>query len=250
MGKPIIPNLDKQQILRTVPLFTETPDAILAEVAQLLETVRCPAETTLITQGEEGDAMYILIAGQVRVHSGGRTLAILEAGSVFGEMAALDPEPRSASVTALTDLSLLRLARAALHQLIGHRPEISLGVIHVLCQTLRARTTAMVDDYAYLQQVAQLTAAAAGVEAGIYQPEAIESVTQRSDALGQLARVFQRMIREVANREEQLQQQVQELRIEVDKARQSQQVNKITGTDYFRQLRSKANALRDQLEGE
>ena len=42
---------------------------------------------------------------------------------------------------------------------------------------------------------------------------------------------------------------LQELRIEVDKARQSQQVSKITGTDYFRQLRGKANDLRDMLEG-
>jgi DNA repair ATPase RecN len=75
-------------------------------------------------------------------------------------------------------------------------------------------------------------------------------VTQRTDALGQLARVFQRMIREVYAREQRLQQQVQELRIEVDKARQTQQVKKITGTNYFQQLRSKANNLRDLLDGE
>ena len=66
--------------------------------------------------------------------------------------------------------------------------------------------------------------------------------------LGQLARVFQQMIREVYAREQRLQQQVQELRIEVDKARQTQQVSKITGTDYFQQLRGKANNLRDMLE--
>ena len=74
-------------------------------------------------------------------------------------------------------------------------------------------------------------------------------MTKRTDALGQLARVFQRMIREVYAREQRLQQQVQELRIEVDKARQAQQVHKITGTDYFRQLRGKANDLREQLQG-
>jgi len=107
----------------------------------------------------------------------------------------------------------------------------------------------MVEDYHYLQQVAQLTAAASSVEAGIYQPESITEVTERGDALGQLARVFQRMIREVYTREQLLQQQVQELRIEVDKARQTQQVHKITGTDYFQQLRSKASDLREQLEG-
>jgi hypothetical protein len=58
------------------------------------------------------------------------------------------------------------------------------------------------------------------------------------------------MAREVHAREQRLKQQVQELRIEVDKARQSQQVSKITGTDYFRQLRNKASDLREMLEGE
>ena len=98
--------------------------------------------------------------------------------------------------------------------------------------------------------MARLTAAASAVESGIYTPESVDEVTQRTDALGQLARVFQRMIREVYAREQRLQEEVQALRIEVDKARQTQQVSKITGTDYFRQLRSKANDLRNLLGGD
>lgn len=245
----MLSSLEKKQILRTVNLFAETPDEILDEVARLLEEVVCPAEATLFEQGDYGDAMYIILEGRVRVHSGGRTLTILEKGGVFGEMAALDPEPRSASITALENLRLLRLERVPFTQLITSRPEVTTGVIHILCQTLRARTSMMVEDFQYLQQVAQLTAAASAVEAGIYQPETIAGVTKRGDALGQLARVFQRMIHEVYVREKRLQEQVQELRIEVDKARQAQQVHKITGTDYFQQLRHKASDLRNQMEG-
>jgi len=244
----MLSSLEKKQILRTVSLFAETADDILDEVARLLEEVVCPAGEPLFLQGDYGDAMYIIIEGRVRVHSGGRTLAILEKGGVFGEMAALDPEPRSASVTALEALRLLRLERVPFTQLITSQPDITTGIIHILCQTLRARTSVMVEDYEYLQQVAQLTTAAAAVEAGIYEAETIDTVTKRGDALGQLARVFQRMIREVYAREQRLQQQVQDLRIEVDKARQAQQVHKITGTDYFQQLRNKASDLRNQLE--
>jgi CRP/FNR family transcriptional regulator, cyclic AMP receptor protein len=246
----MLSTLEKKQVLRTVNLFAETPNEILEEVARLLEEVVCPTTTTLFEQGDYGDAMYIIIEGRVRVHSGGRTLTTLEQGSVFGEMAALDPEPRSASITALTDLRLLRLERVPFYRLLANRPEITAGVIHILCQTLRARTNVMVEDYQYLQQVELLTAAATAVEAGIYQPETIDAVTQRSDALGQLARVFQHMIHEIYLREQRLQRQVQELRIEVDKARQTQQVHKITGTNYFQQLRHKASDLRNQLEGD
>jgi hypothetical protein len=107
-------------------------------------------------------------------------------------------------------------------------------------------------EIAYLRQVERLTEAAAVIEAETFDPDSLglEGVTARPDALGQLARVFQRMAREVHAREQRLKQQVQELRIEVDKARQRQQVSKITGTDYFRELRGKASDLRNLLEGE
>jgi DNA-binding response OmpR family regulator len=124
---------------------------------------------------------------------------------------------------------------------------------------LRARISACLEkkrfrdqEVEYLRQVERLTEAAAVVEAETFDPDGLdlESVTARDDALGRLARVFQRMAREVHAREQRLKQQVQELRIEVDKARQSQQVSKITGTDYFRELRGKAGGLRSLLEGE
>lgn len=66
--------------------------------------------------------------------------------------------------------------------------------------------------------------------------------------MGQLARVFQRMALEVYAREQRLKQQVQELRIEIDRTRQAQQVDQITGTDYFKTLRRKAQDLRGNLE--
>jgi CRP-like cAMP-binding protein len=239
---------EKQIILRSVSLFGETPDNTLAELAGLLDEVVLTAGATLFEYGEHGDAMYVIVDGRVRVHRGGRTLDELGQHRVVGEMSALDPEPRSASVTAVETTRLLRLERAALYQLMENRPEIAGRMIHIVCRHLRARLAEMVDDYQYLQQVAHLTATAAAVEAGRYEPESVDEVAQRTDALGQLARVFQGMIREVYAREQRLQQQVQELRIEVDYARQARQVSQITGTDYFQQLRGKAHDLRHLLD--
>jgi CRP-like cAMP-binding protein len=241
---------EKLAILRSVNLFAETPDEILAQVAELLQEIQIAAGETVITEGAYGETMYIIVDGRVRVHRGGRLLAHLEKHRVFGEMSLLDPEPRSASVTAETLVLLLQLDRGPFFRLMAHRSEIAFGVIHMLCQYQRARLPEMVDDFQYIQQVAQLTAAAASVEAGVYAPESVAEVAQRSDPLGQLARVFQGMIREVYAREQRLQRQVQELRIEVDHARQARQVSQITGTDYFRQLRGKAGNLRNLLQGD
>jgi len=102
----------------------------------------------------------------------------------------------------------------------------------------------------YLRQVDRLTAAAAAMEADTFDPTTLTDVAARPDALGQLTRLFQRLATEFQRREQQLKQQVQALRIEVDKARQNQQVSKITGTDYFQQLRGKATDLRNILDKE
>jgi two-component system, cell cycle response regulator len=104
-------------------------------------------------------------------------------------------------------------------------------------------------EVAYLHQVARLTAAAAAVESESFDPESLSELAARTDGLGQLTRLFQRMVREYHRREQQLKQQVQELRIEVDKTRQAQQVGKITSTNYFQGLRSTAGELRKLLEG-
>jgi hypothetical protein len=96
------------------------------------------------------------------------------------------------------------------------------------------------------EPVAQITAAAAAIEAETFEPENLSDVAQRTDELGQLARVFQRMAREVYAREQRLKQQIQELRIEVNEARKAQQVTEITDTEYFQKLQKRAQDLRSK----
>lgn len=96
----------------------------------------------------------------------------------------------------------------------------------------------------YLEQVGRVVDAAAAVEVDDFEPESLDGVAARDDALGQLARVFQRMAREIFERERRLKAQVQQLRIEIDEAKAAQKVEEITDTDYFRELQQKASRLR------
>ena len=82
-----------------------------------------------------------------------------------------------------------------------------------------------------------------------FAPPAPQSSAQREDALGQLARVFQKIAREVRIREEKLKQQVKELRIVLDEARQQKKVAEITETQYFKNLQSEAESLRNIIAG-
>jgi CheY-like chemotaxis protein len=116
---------------------------------------------------------------------------------------------------------------------------------------LRARIGASLEkkrlrdqEIEYLRNVDHVTAAAAAVEDGEFDPETLARVATRRDELGQLARVFQRMAREVYAREQRLKQEVQQLRIEIDEARTARQVAEIAETDYFQDLQRKADQLR------
>jgi two-component system cell cycle response regulator len=100
----------------------------------------------------------------------------------------------------------------------------------------------------YLEQVGHVISAAGAVEADAFDPASLVTVAARDDALGQLARTFQRMALEVRAREDRLREEVRELRIEIDEHRQARKVAEITGTEYFTELRDRAKDLRRIVE--
>jgi CheY-like chemotaxis protein len=102
----------------------------------------------------------------------------------------------------------------------------------------------------YLEQVGHVIDAAAALEGERFEPEVLDGVASRDDALGVLARTFARMASEVRAREDRLRREVAELRIEIDEAKQAQRVAEITGSDYFQDLRGRAAELRRQVQGE
>src|SRR5512142_1338551 len=96
----------------------------------------------------------------------------------------------------------------------------------------------------YLEQVNHVIQAAGAVESGEFDCASLNPVAARGDALGQLARVFQNMARQVYEREARLKQQVQNLRIEIDEVKKARQVAEITESEYFQRLRVKARRLK------
>lgn len=92
--------------------------------------------------------------------------------------------------------------------------------------------------------VGDLTAAAMAVEGASYVPGSLDRVAARSDEIGRLAQVFDRMARQVRAREERLQREVRELSVQIDQGKRRRQVAEITETDYFRDLQRRADELR------
>jgi CRP-like cAMP-binding protein len=129
--------VQKVIFLRKVPLFSGMPPSELSHLAGIAEEYVFYTEETIITEGDHGDSLYLIVEGTVRVHRGAVTLAELGPDDYFGEMSILDGEPRSASVTANTDCSLLCISQADFHDILSRHHEVALTIIKTLTQRLR-----------------------------------------------------------------------------------------------------------------
>jgi CRP/FNR family transcriptional regulator, cyclic AMP receptor protein len=132
--------IERVVALQRVALFAEVPGRTLAAVAQRAIEVEMPAGATVIAEGAVEDHLFAVVRGRLQVHQGEQTLAVLDAGATVGELAALVPEPRSASVSVLEPAMLLRIDKAVLDELLVDRPELARGIIHALVVMVRART--------------------------------------------------------------------------------------------------------------
>jgi len=130
-------SIDRVVILKNVRIFSHTPDEYLASVAAYLQEINVKQGELIFEKGTIGRSLYIIVNGKVKLHSQDVVLGVLSKNEVFGEWAALDPEPRAASVTALEDSTLFKLEQDALYDLMSFDIEIVRGILHILCQNLR-----------------------------------------------------------------------------------------------------------------
>ena len=133
---------DVVELLRKVPLFSELSDPELERIAQVAIPRSFPRDTRVFHEGDPGDACYIVRTGSCRVtreHPDGRaiTLANLGPAAVFGELAMLDGEARSASVEATEDTELLALPASDMRSLIREHSEMAEKLVVALTRRLR-----------------------------------------------------------------------------------------------------------------
>jgi CRP-like cAMP-binding protein len=128
--------VERVALLRRIDLFSRTPDRVLAGVASVVDEVELAPGDELMHEGAVEDWLFVVVAGEVEVVRSDRRVT-MGAGSVVGELAALDPQPRSATVRALSRVTAFRLRRDAFREAVESQPEIAMGVITELVRRLR-----------------------------------------------------------------------------------------------------------------
>ncbi|MBD3265424.1 cyclic nucleotide-binding domain-containing protein [bacterium] len=134
----MLSTIEKVIILRGVAIFSDIPEEELAKLAVLAEEEEFTPHEAIIQKGEMGTCMYIVVNGKVRVHDGEKTIVELADREVFGEMAALDPEPRSADVTAIQETLTLRIDQEPLMELVSENAGFLQRIVSFLCNRIRA----------------------------------------------------------------------------------------------------------------
>jgi CRP-like cAMP-binding protein len=146
-----MPVIQRVIALKRSSIFAAVPEEVLSEFApQATESVFAAA-APILRAGEFGSTLGVIVEGSVRIFRGQQTLAELGPGGVFGELAALSPEPRTANVTAVSETRVLELSAEAVERMIAARGEAAEGIIRVLCEriqtSIREKTFADTGSY-------------------------------------------------------------------------------------------------------
>jgi CRP/FNR family cyclic AMP-dependent transcriptional regulator len=155
--------MEDEELLRTVPIFSELTDQDIASLARHATRRHYPKDTVVFFENEEGDFFFTIVQGRIKVTilgDDGREiiLSVLGPGEFFGEMALLDNEPRSATTIAAEDSELVSLSRADFEGVLAHNPGIMSSLIKVLTARLRhanhqISTLALLDVYGRVARV-------------------------------------------------------------------------------------------------
>jgi len=136
---------DQQAVLKNIPIFTELDDQALSTVLSRARKLVFRKNTLLMSEGEPGQSMYVILSGAVKVfvadEDGAELTLFLEGpGSYIGEISLLDDSPRSASVTTIEKTEVLAISKDVFLDSIASHPEISFQIVRSMTRRLRWAT--------------------------------------------------------------------------------------------------------------
>lgn len=124
-------------VLGAVPLFETLSKKQLKKVAGLADVARFMGGATLVKQGDIGDSFYVVLTGQAKVVANGRNVNRLLPGDHFGEISLVDGGPRTASVVAETEMTLVIITQKDFLAMLAKDPSITLSLLEGMARTVR-----------------------------------------------------------------------------------------------------------------
>jgi CRP/FNR family transcriptional regulator, cyclic AMP receptor protein len=123
----------KVELIKKVPLFSKLSKKELGEVAHIADELDLPKGKVMAEEGDRGREFFVLLEGEADVTKGDKSM---REGDFFGEIALVTQMPRTASVTATTDVRVLVITERDFGALLKHSPEVGRGVAEALAERI------------------------------------------------------------------------------------------------------------------
>jgi CRP-like cAMP-binding protein len=124
----------KVELLKGVPLFSKLDKKALQDVAHIADEIDLPAGKEMATEGDRGREFFVLLKGEAEVTRGGEKINTMKEGDFFGEIALVTKMPRTATVTATSDVDVLVITERAFDDLLRKTPAIGRSVAEALVE--------------------------------------------------------------------------------------------------------------------
>lgn len=242
-------------ILRQLPIFDSMSEDTIAYLGSKLSIQRLGEDEALFHKGDPGDALYIVDGGWLKIttqDAAGEELMLNKCGpgEVIGEMSIIDQEPRSASVIATSPARLLKLTREDFMDVISAQPAIAVEMMRNISGRLRFATTYIEEAIEWSKRIGE-----GDYSFAMDQLKSSQSMIPRGDKsssakASELLSAFFQLVQGVQQREEKLKEQVRILTIQIDEVKRQQEVQKLTGTDSFAELKARAAQMRAERDNE
>jgi CRP/FNR family transcriptional regulator, cyclic AMP receptor protein len=126
----------KVELIKGVPLFSKLKKKELEEVAHIADELDLPKGKVMAEEGDRGREFFVLLEGEADVTKGDTSINTMREGDFFGEIALVTEMPRTASVTATTDVRVLVITERDFRGLLKHSPEVGRGVAEALAERI------------------------------------------------------------------------------------------------------------------
>jgi CRP-like cAMP-binding protein len=124
----------KVELLKKVPLFSKLDKKGLQDVAHIADEIDLPAGKEMATEGDRGREFFVLLNGEAEVTKGGSRINTMKKGDFFGEIALVTKMPRTATVTATTEVDVLVITERDFDALLKKSPEIGRNIAEALAE--------------------------------------------------------------------------------------------------------------------
>jgi CRP/FNR family transcriptional regulator, cyclic AMP receptor protein len=123
--------------LSGVPLFADLPKRHLQRLAREADELAFSPGEQIVREGSLGETVFVVMEGRAKVTRNGRRVGEVLPGDFFGELSAIDAGPRTASITAVTPVRVVRLFRRTLRKLLQDEPQLTVKILDGIVRRIR-----------------------------------------------------------------------------------------------------------------